>query len=555
MNWNALTPSSDGTHHLLGAMPAYEERFDEVLPFHAPGLAPVRRDGRAWHIDDRGRAAYPQRFTRTFGFYEGLAAVVGPDGWHHVAPDGHELTATRFEWCGNFQGGRCTVRDAQRRYTHIDREGRPAYDARWYYAGDFREGVAVVQAEDGRSTHVDAAGSLIHGHWFVDLDVFHKGFARARDDDGWTHVDRRGESAYTRRFAQVEPFYNGQARVERHDGGLEVIDLTGQTLVELRPARRSEFAALSSDMVGVWRTRAIAAAVTLSVPEALPGTIAEVASACGSHPDRTARLVRALGELHLVACHDDRWELTPRGRYLRRDHLLTLADAALEYDGPLDALWSTLPLAVRGADWSPPDVFGQVAADPDRVASHHRMLASYARHDYERVADALPLNGCETVVDAGGGVGVLAELLLLRHPGLRVLVLDRPEVVALAPPDAAADARVVRRPTELFQPWDVTGDVVVMGRVLHDWDDAAATTLLHHARAALRPGGRLFIIEMVLPEHGVAGALCDLHLLMATGGRERSLSAYTALLDAAGLDLESVRRLSALPSVLVGVAR
>ena len=78
---------------------------------------------------------------------------------------------------------------------------------------------------------------VIHGRWFVDLDVFHKGLARARDADGWTHIDRCGEPAYARRFAQVEPFYNGQAGVERDDGGLEVIDSTGAVLVELRPAR------------------------------------------------------------------------------------------------------------------------------------------------------------------------------------------------------------------------------------------------------------------------------------------------------------------------------
>lgn len=44
----------------------------------------------------------------------------------------------------------------------------------------------------------------------------------------------------------VEPFYNGQARVERFDGGLEIIDETGMTVQELRPARTSEFARLSA---------------------------------------------------------------------------------------------------------------------------------------------------------------------------------------------------------------------------------------------------------------------------------------------------------------------
>ncbi len=90
--------------------------------------------------------------------------------------------------------------------------------------------------------------------------------------------------------------------------------------------------------------------------------------------------------------------------------------------------------------------------------------------------------------------------------------------------------------------------------MLHDWDDDAALRVLSRARAALPVGGHLFAVEMLIPEGSVAGALCDLHLLMATGGRERSAEEFARLFEAAGFRLESVRPLAALPSVLVGVA-
>ena len=50
---------------------------------------------------------------------------------------------------------------------------------------------------------------------------------------------------------------------------------------------------------------------------------------------------------------------------------------------------------------------------------------------------------------------------------------------------------------------------MVLARVLHDWDDTAATQILRHARASLPPGGRLFVVELVIPEEGVAGALAN----------------------------------------------
>jgi hypothetical protein len=92
----------------------------------------------------------------------------------------------------------------------------------------------VVQAEDGRSTHIEADGRFLHERWFLDLDVFHKGLARARDELGWMHIDRSGQPVYDRRFVMVEPFYNGQARVERFDGAREVIDERAQVIVTLR---------------------------------------------------------------------------------------------------------------------------------------------------------------------------------------------------------------------------------------------------------------------------------------------------------------------------------
>ena len=548
-----MAPS--GTHHVRGGVPLYAERFDEVLKFHEPGLAAVRRGGRAWHIRSDGEPAYNRRFDRVFGFYEGLAAAAAPDGWRHVRPDGTDLYDARYAWCGNFQDDRCAVRDPGGAYFHLTPEGIPAYDARWRYAGDFREGIAVVQADEGRSTHVDRLGAPTHGAWFLDLDVFHKGCARARDEDGWMHVDGSGRPLYRRRFAAVEPFYNGQARIERLDGGLEVIDETGASVVELRPALKSEFAALSDDLTGFWRTQAICAAVELGSFEALPATAAGLACACGLEPGRARRLLRALAELRLAEDVDGVWNATGRGALLAAGHPWTLADAAVEYGRSFPVMWESLPQALRPDDgWQPPDIFGEVAADPARVTSHHRMLASYALHDYGPVPDALDLRGDERVIDAGGGLGALAGLLVEAHPQLQVTVIDRPEVVERAACMARSD-RVTFRAGDLFEPWDVEGDAAILARVLHDWDDARALRLLQQARRALPSGGRVFVVEMVLLEDAAAGGLCDLHLLAATGGRERTACEYEALLECAGFAHGGVRRPQSLCSVVVGVAK
>ena len=182
------------------------------------------------------------------------------------------------------------------------------------------------------------------------------------------------------------------------------------------------------------------------------------------------------------------------------------------------------------------------------------MLASYALHDYGRVPDALDLHGDEQVIDAGGGLGTLAGLLVDAHPQLRVTVLDRPEVVERAACASRSD-RVTFQAGNLFDRWGIEGDAVILARVLHDWDDGSALRILRRARRALPSGGRMFVIEMALPEDGAAGGLCDLHLLAVTGGRERTAAEYAALLDRAGFDHGGLRRLPGLSSIIEGVRK
>lgn len=79
------------------------------------------------------------------------------------------------------------------------------------------------------------------------------------------------------------------------------------------------------------------------------------------------------------------------------------------------------------------------------------------------------------------------------------------------------------RPADLFEPWGLEADAVLLSRVLHDWDDAAASRILARTRDALPPGGR-----------------------------ERSAGEFERLFRATGLELESVRTVAAFPSILVG---
>ena len=233
-DWSELQVAPCKTHHFVKGRAAYAARFRWVGKFHKPGLAPVLGTDGAHHIRADATPAYAVRFRRTFGFYEGRASVNLGECWCIIDENGLAVGVQRFAWAGNFQDGRCTVRHLHGGYGYVDRDGQSLGQQDWSYAGDSRNGVSVVQRQDGLHSHIDRQGHLVHRRWFRDLDVFHKGYARARDKRGWCHVDRNGRAVYHQRFAMVEPFYNGQARVENSDGALLVIDEEGCIVNRLR---------------------------------------------------------------------------------------------------------------------------------------------------------------------------------------------------------------------------------------------------------------------------------------------------------------------------------
>ena len=559
-DWRNYRVSEDGTHHTLCGRPAYQARFSEVLKFHAPGLASVMDSNEAYHIDPKGHPAYPERYTRTFGYYQGRAAAQDGDSWLHILPEGKPLCALRFDWCGNFQEGLCTVRDRQRRYFHIDLSGNPAYMKRYRYAGDFRDGFAVVQRDDGQHTHIDGEGNAIHGRWFSDLDVFHKGFARACDSGGWHHIDIRGRPIYARRFQQVEPFYNGQARVESTDGSLLVIGESGETLLILRNPTSTPLERLSGDLVGLWKTQTIRAAVELGVFEALPETAVGIERSLGLVQGAGSRLMRALLELGLVKQGEGgAYAATESGAYLKASHPLSLSDAAIHWGRESTTAWAGLADALRTGESGFSKAYGLgffdwLAGRPAEVESYHKAMSTYARHDYPKLADAVDFHRHSAVLDAGGGTGELAFALLRRHPDLTATVMDRPEVICTAsvPEDIASRCDLVVG--DLFGEWPRVSDAAILARVLHDWSDEEAVRILRGARAAMQAGRALYVVEMVLDEGTGSGGMLDLNMLAMTGGAERTRAQFEGLLQSAGFRVLKVTPTDAVSSVISAVA-
>ena len=236
LDWKKIKDNQTEKQFYFEGKPVFKQ-FVSILKFHEPGLAPVQDESGWYHIKTDGNPLYQERFKRTFGFYCSRAAVTESCGkCFHLDTNGNRVYSENYDWCGNFQENICTVRKFdsvlnKNFYFHIDLNGNRLYSKNYSYAGDFRDGIAVVRNFDGLCRHINSKGEFINEKAFLDLGVFHKNIAPARDEKGWFHSDILGNELYERRFSMIEPFYNGFALVQNFDGTKEVISEKGETVV------------------------------------------------------------------------------------------------------------------------------------------------------------------------------------------------------------------------------------------------------------------------------------------------------------------------------------
>ncbi len=233
-NLPTLVQTSDYAYFVINNKPAFNgKKWLKALKFHTEGLAPVCDETGWYHINLQGQPAYDERYDRVFGYYFGRSAVIINNNWYHIDTQGNRVYKQNYAWCGNYQEKLCTVRDFDGNYYHIDLQGNRIYEENYRYAGDFKDGYAAVRLESGFYKHIDKKGKDLNGKLFVDLGVFHKSFATAKDDKGWHHIDLDGNELYPERYAMIEPFYNGFALVETFDNKKQIIDETGKLCIVL----------------------------------------------------------------------------------------------------------------------------------------------------------------------------------------------------------------------------------------------------------------------------------------------------------------------------------
>ncbi|MCF3122097.1 methyltransferase [Streptomyces arenae] len=352
--------------------------------------------------------------------------------------------------------------------------------------------------------------------------------------------------------AFTKPVARPVVRLELHARGdhreLLAAHVAAETVQD--PARR-----LLELCTGAWTTQALAAAVRLGLPDALPTSAEDaadtlqLAARTGTDRDGLGRLLRYLASIDVVAAEGDRFRLGRLGSVLRSDAPYSMAPLAELYGGPFYASFGELDHAVRTGEEAFKCLFGKghfayFAERPELDALFRRTMAASAAM-FGPVAAAVAASGARTVVDVGGCDGELLGQVLTAGPALRGVLLERAHVLAAARA-RLTDVGVADRCTlvagDFTESIPPGGDIYLLSRILHDWDDDACLRILRRCAEAMPPTAELLLVERLLPQDGrpSLATAWDLHMLCNVGGRERTAEHYARLLAGAGLDPGSV---------------
>jgi hypothetical protein len=168
--------------------------------------------------------------------------------------------------------------------------------------------------------------------------------------------------------------------------------------------------------------------------------------------------------------------------------------------------------------------FAPLFADPQRLAFFVKAMTGASLDPAKALAAKVPWDRYETFVDVGAAQGCVPVQVALAHPHLAGAGFDLP---ILAPSfdryvkERGLSARIRFVPGDFVVDPLPVADVLIMGRVLHNWDLPRKRMLLQKAHAALPPGGALVVYERLIDDARRAsstGLLSSLNMLIMTDG-------------------------------------
>jgi acetylserotonin N-methyltransferase len=298
---------------------------------------------------------------------------------------------------------------------------------------------------------------------------------------------------------------------------------------------------------------AVSVADELGVFESLgarPAAARELAQRLGFDERAVEILLPLVTSLGFLVSHSGCYHLSDAGRnfFLRSSrfywgHVFPQVRSTNPIHASLKAAVTTgraIPVS-QSSDKPAVEAWESGVVDLERARTIAAFMHSHSLPAAAGVAHNADFAGVARLLDVGGGSGCFAIALAERHPEIRCTVMDLEAMCRVAEEYVAAaglNDRIDTRTVDMFrQDWPSGYDAMFFSNIFHDWSAETCAGLAAKAFAALVPGGRICLHEMLLDDSGAApraAAAFSVLMLLGTRGRQYTYAQLETLLEAAG---------------------
>lgn len=250
-------------------------------------------------------------------------------------------------------------------------------------------------------------------------------------------------------------------------------------------------------------------------------------------------------------------------RYLDQAKPTYLGASFDQYNRREYALWGSLTRSLQtgdpAAETRGQDHFESLYSDAAKFRTFVTAMTSGSLLAAQAIARQFSWENYKTVCDVGTAQGCLPIQVALAHPHVRAIGFDLPAVRS-AFEDYAVEFNVAERVSfaggDFFKDPLPPADVIVLGRVLHNWDLKTKKMLLAKAYHAIPNGGAVIVYDMLIDDErrtSRTGLLSSLNMLLWTkGGFGYTAADCTGWLHSIGFADTSVRELPGGNSMIIG---
>lgn len=314
---------------------------------------------------------------------------------------------------------------------------------------------------------------------------------------------------------------------------------------------KPEFTEKMFEMLGgMWITGCIKTAAELNIAdhlEAGPQTISSLAKKTDSQEKPLYRIMRALSSVGIFEELENKtFRLNDFGATLLTGVPGTVKDFVIanlseHFPGFMKLTYCAQTGKVPFEHVHGMNLWEYYKEYPELGANFGRGMTGLSNMELSGIIKTYDFSPYKTVVDVGGGNGIMMYAILNATSGSSGIIFDEEHVIAdtirLMPENMKERCSVATG--NFFDKVPAGADLYTMKWIIHDWNDDECIQILKNCCEAMPKGARLLIIDAVIPDDSQnkphPAKLLDIVMMACITGRERTLSEFKELIEKAGL--------------------